>query len=62
MFDGKHSDQTVLNKLPEQITERGEEKRMREEQRGRKKMERGVRERGGYNLKKSMGMCVFDLD
>lgn len=31
MFDGKHSDQTGLNKLPELITERGEEERMREE-------------------------------
>ncbi len=31
MFDGKHSDQTALNKLPELITERGEEERMREE-------------------------------
>lgn len=31
VFDGKHSDQTVLNKLPELITERGEEERMREE-------------------------------
>lgn len=30
VFDGKHSDQTVLNKLPELITERAEEERMRE--------------------------------
>lgn len=34
--DGKHSDQTVLNKLPELITERAEEERMREGERGRK--------------------------
>lgn len=31
VFDGKHSDQTALNKLPELITEGGEEERMREE-------------------------------
>lgn len=30
VFDGKHSDQTVLNRLPELITEE-EEERMRED-------------------------------
>lgn len=34
VFDGKHSDQTVLNRLPELITEGEEEERMREERKG----------------------------
>ena len=46
MFDGKHSDQTVLNKLPELITEGAEEERMREG--GRK----GGKGRGGCKLEK----------
>lgn len=55
MFDGKHSDQTVLNKLPELITEGAEEERMREEGRG---------ERGEVvtNWKKNTGnVCFLNL-
>lgn len=55
MFDGKHSDQTVLNKLPKLITDRrgSEESGMREEMRGRKEGKGVSAGTGGFILNKS---------
>lgn len=60
VFDGKHSDQTVLNKLPELITERGG----REDERGMERKEKGYRGRNEVTqwYKIGTGMCVFDPD
>lgn len=59
MFDGKHSDQTVLNKLPELITERGEEESMREEGKRGTGGREGGRETRLHSEKKKHGDVCF---